>query len=300
MKRIAAILVLVAAVVGLPVSLSAQESDADVLPVPGTELEPGRYASDALGPTIEFRLEDGWRVGVGSDAPIFTLELVEQPGTVVTVTRFDGEAFVDSCDPTSLTQVEPTVQRLTEIIAGNPFLVAGPPEAVDVDGYGGISLDVATPVVEACSLSLLLVWALPMEDGEFVQVPGQQSRFIIVDVEGEVVVIAIESFPGVPFGGLLEAAMDLVASMRIEPSEPLTEATPAPTVPAPETLPPAAPDPTADPSASTTPVSEHDPTPAASPEPQSKEEPQTSQGTEPSLRTGPSLGPEPSDGGASA
>ena len=43
-----------------------------------------------------------------------------------------------------------------------------------------------------------------MEDGEFVQVGGQQSRFVIIDVEGDVIVIAIESFPGVPFGGLLE------------------------------------------------------------------------------------------------
>ena len=35
-----------------------------------------------------------------------------------------------------------------------------------------------------------------------------------------VVVIAVESFPGVPFGGILDAAMELVDSMRIEPAAP--------------------------------------------------------------------------------
>ena len=66
----------------------------------------------------------------------------------------------------------------------------------------------------------MLVWAIPVgEGGEFVQMADQQSRFLLIDVDGDVVVIAIETFPGVPFGGFLEAAMDLVESMNIEPGE---------------------------------------------------------------------------------
>ena len=210
----------VALLVLLPAAAIAQAEAAEPLPTGGTALEPGRYVTSAVGPSIEFRAGEGWLVNQGPDGgPIFTLERTDPPGQVLTVTRFDGEAFVDSCDPTSLTTVDPGVQRLIEIVAGNPFLSAGPSAPIEVSGYQGLSLDVATPMAQVCPRPLLLLWALPVQDGEFVQVPGQQSRFIVLDVEGDIIVIAIESFPGVPFGGLLERSMDLVESMRIEPGE---------------------------------------------------------------------------------
>ncbi len=169
-------------------------------------------------------------MGPTASGPIFTLERHDQPGTVLSITRFDGDAFLDSCDPTSLSRVEPTVPRLVEIIAGNPYLNPGPPAIIEVDGYQGLRLDVATPAYTECSLPDLLIWALPIaEGGEFVQVADQQSRFIVLDVDGAVIVIAIESFPGVPFGGLLDASMELVDSMRIEPGEYVPPTTPAPT-----------------------------------------------------------------------
>jgi hypothetical protein len=136
------------------------------------------------------------------------------------VTRFDGDVFLDSCDPSSMTTVEASVPRLLEVIAGNPYLNASVPRPVEVDGFAGVSLDVATPAYEECGLPWLLIWALPIGDGgEFVQVADQQSRFILLDVDGDVIVVAIESFPGVPFGGLLEASLEVVDSMRLEPGE---------------------------------------------------------------------------------
>jgi hypothetical protein len=159
-------------------------------------------------------------VGATPPGPIFALERTDVPGTVLTVTRFDGEVFLDSCDETSQITVEASVQRIAEIIGGNPYLNPGPPRLTVVDGAQGLRLDAAVPAYTECALPWLLLWALPVGDGgEFVQVADQQSRFIIVDVEGDVIVIAIESFPGVPFGGLLEASMQLVESMRIEPGE---------------------------------------------------------------------------------
>lgn len=201
-----------------PAAALGQAADADPLPVPGTLLEPGRYATSAVGPSLEFRVSDGWIVGATPPGPIFTLERTDQPGTVLTVTRFDGDAFTDSCDSTSVTTVETTVQRLTEIIGGNPYLNPGPPAITQVDGNPGLLLDVAVPAYTECPLAWLLLWALPIgEGGEFVQVANQQSRFVILDVAGDVIVVAIESFPGVPFAGLLEASMELVDTMRIEP-----------------------------------------------------------------------------------
>ena len=203
-----------------PLAVGGQDAIAEPLPKAGTELPAGRYTSSVVGPRIEFRVDDGWLVGPSGNGPIFTLERSDQPGTVLSITRFDGDVFLDSCDPSSLTVVEATVPRLIEVIGGNPYLNPGPPAPADVDGFLGLSMDVATPAYEECDLPFLLLWALPIEKGgEFVQVADQQSRFLAVDVEGDVIVIAIESFPGVPFGGLLEASLELVDSMRIEPGE---------------------------------------------------------------------------------
>ena len=152
----------------------------------------------------------------------------------MSVTRFDGETFLDSCDSTSMTVVDPSVPRLTEIISGNPFLNPGPVEVVEVDGYNGLRVDVGVPAFDAtdCALPYVLIWAIPVgEGGEFVQMADQQSRFVVLDVGGDVIVIAIETFPGVPFGGFLEASMELVESMDIEPGAwvpPAPTPTPAP------------------------------------------------------------------------
>jgi hypothetical protein len=200
------------------------------MPEAGTELSPGRYASDVVGPRIAFAVEEGWQAGPAGPGPIFTLLRADEPGAIVSITRFDGDVFVDSCDPTSLTEVESSVPRLITVIAGNPYLNPGEPMPIEVDGHQGIALDVATPAYTECQLEFLLLWALPAaEGGEFVQVAEQQARFIAFDVEGDVIVVAIESLPGVPFGGLLEASLELVDSMRIEPGPaPLPGATDLP------------------------------------------------------------------------
>jgi hypothetical protein len=213
-------LLVAAAAVAVPTSLSpaaAQVEDAEPLPAPGAVLAPGRYFSSAVGPRIEFRVAEGWVVGPSGSGPIFTLERSDQPGTVLSFTRFDGDVYLDSCDPSSLSRVEATVPRLTEVIAGNPYLNPGPPGRIEIDGYAGTWLDVATPAYEECTLPVLLIWGLPVEEGgEFVQVAGQQARFVVLDVDGEVVVVAVESLPGVPFGGLLEASLELLDTMRVQ------------------------------------------------------------------------------------
>jgi hypothetical protein len=254
----------------LPPGALAQDAESEPLPAGGTALAAGRYTSGVVGPSIDFRVEDGWVVGPETEGPIFTLERADQPGAVLTVTRFDGDVFLDSCDPSSLVVVESTVSRLAKVIGGDPYLVPDPPTATQVDGYAGIQLDVATPAYDECDLPYLLVWALPIGDGgEFVQVANQQSRFIMLNVDGSVIVIAVESFPGVPFGGLLDAAMDLVDSMRITPGPPAASSSPAgapgtsPAGPSPAPGASATPGPSPAPGASATPVSS--PAPGASP-----------------------------------
>ncbi|MEX1295924.1 MAG: hypothetical protein AB1Z67_07120 [Candidatus Limnocylindrales bacterium] len=238
MSRRQALAALAAGLLLLPSAVAAQDTEADELPEPGTVLEGGRYTSDFVGPVIEFEAGDEWVVGPSGSGPIFTLEYVAAPGSVLSFTRFDGETFLDSCDPSSMTLVEPGVSRLAEIIAGNPYLNAGPPQIVEIGGFSGLQLDVGVPTYAECALPYVLIWAIPVgEGGEFVQMANQQSRFIVLDVGGDVIVVAIETFPGVPFGGFLDAAGELLDSVRITPGEyvppsptasPLPETTPSP------------------------------------------------------------------------
>jgi hypothetical protein len=250
MRRPTAVLLL-AGLLLVPLSASAQDTGPDALPETGTTLEQGRYVSDFVGPSIEFEAGEEWLVGPSGNGPIFTLEYIGAPGSVLSFTRFDGETFLDSCDPSSMTIVEPDVARLAEIVAGNPYLNSSAPNPVEVDGFSGLSLDVGVPAYAECALPYVLVWAIPVgEGGEFVQMANQQSRFLILDVDGDVIVIAIESFPGVPFGGFLDAATALIETIRITPGqylppepspEPTATETPAVESPAPTEAPPPAP-----------------------------------------------------------
>jgi hypothetical protein len=170
-----------------------------------------------VGPELSFEVGDSWRLASPLDGPIVVLERVDIPGGVLTITRFDGDAYADSCDPTSLTWVAPSATRLIEIIAGDPRLAADEPEATEVGGFRGLRLDVSTPPLEGCSLPFLLIWALQMEGGEFVQAPGQQARFIALDVGADVLVMAIETLQEDPFGFFASEAMRVVDSLRIRP-----------------------------------------------------------------------------------
>ena len=192
----------------------AQADGARPLPAEGGPLEPGRYRTLVVGPELSFEVGDSWRLVQPVAGPLVVLERVDIPAAVMTITRFDGDAFADSCDPTSLTFVEPSAERLIDIIAGDPRLSSAMPAATQVDGLPAISIDVSTPPLEDCSLPFLLIWALQMEGGEFVQVPGQQARFIALDVGSDVIVVAIETFVEEPFGFFGAAASAVVDSLR--------------------------------------------------------------------------------------
>jgi hypothetical protein len=171
--------------------------------------------TEILGPSLTLDLDAGWFERPPIDGPILVYEHTAYPGGVLTLTRFDGDAYADSCDPTSLTSVEPSAARIIEVIAGNPWLEAEPSEPVEVGGLEGLSIDVVTPLFgpTECALPLLLLWAVPMENGEFVQIGGQSSRFIALDVGTDTIVIAIETVPGVDFEPFATEAMEVVRSM---------------------------------------------------------------------------------------
>jgi hypothetical protein len=219
-------LLALAATVLLVVPTAAQDAspsvapDGSAAPVAPRPLEPGRHSWSDLGVELSLEVDAGWTMAPPLDGPLIVLEREDMPGGVLSLTRFDGDAFADPCDPTSLTWVEPSAQRLIEIIGGNPFLAADRPEPIEIDGYSGLSLDATTPpyTAEECHLALLLLWAIPMKDGEFVQIPGQGSRFIVLDVGEDTIVAAIETLPGAEFEPFAEAAMEVVESITFGPA----------------------------------------------------------------------------------
>jgi hypothetical protein len=184
------------------------------------DLEPGRHSWTELGTGFSLDFDEGWTVSPPLDGPIVTFERADMPGGVLTLTRFDGDTYADPCDPSSLTWVEPSAERIIEIIGGNPFLEADSPAPIELGGYSGRSVDVTTPpyTAEECRLALLLIWAIPMEEGEFVQLAGQAARFIALDIGRDVVVIAIETLPGAPFEPFAERSMELLRSLAFEPA----------------------------------------------------------------------------------
>jgi hypothetical protein len=228
--RVASLLLALGTLVIAPAGPAAGQPAARELPDVGGPLEPGRYHTTALGPRLSFEVGDSWRLVTPVAGPIVVLERVDVPDGVLTITRFDGDVFTDPCDPSSLTWVEPSAERLMEIIAGEPRLSAGEPLAVDVGGLPALDLEVSTPPLEDCRLHYLLLWALPFDGGEFVQVPGQQARIIALDVGPDVLVVAVETLVEEPFGFFASAAMAVVGSLRIDAagaSPPMT--TPSPT-----------------------------------------------------------------------
>jgi hypothetical protein len=208
-----------ATALGATIALAAGAPVAAQTPSP-TTIAPaaspiGEMTSDVLGPSLTLELGAGWFERPPIDGPILTFEHTAYPGGVLTLTRFDGDAYADSCDPTSLTSVEPSAARLIEVIAGNPWLEADETEPAEVGGLEGSSVDLVAPLFgpTECRLPRLLLWAVPMEDGEFVQIGGQSSRFIAVDVGPDTIVIAIETLPGFAFEPFATAAMEVVRSM---------------------------------------------------------------------------------------
>ena len=115
-------LLALAATVLLVVPTAAQDAspsvapDGSAAPVAPRPLEPGRHSWSDLGVELSLEVDAGWTMAPPLDGPLIVLEREDMPGGVLSLTRFDGDAFADPCDPTSLTWVEPSAQRLIEII----------------------------------------------------------------------------------------------------------------------------------------------------------------------------------------
>lgn len=228
-----------------PLAVSAQDESepqespdaqavAEPLPEGTGTLEPGTYVTEALGPSLTFTVGDGWSIG-GEAVEGVGVDLVPDPYTydgpegraMLGITRSDGEVFEDYCVPAdgdyeafneARTNIEPTAQALADHLVANPYLETSEPVPVEVGGYSGLQLDASASIGDECSseIPLTFLWAIPVFDNWMLP-DGDQGRYHLIDVGGEVVAIVLESGADVDLEELAAIAQPVIDSMVLEP-----------------------------------------------------------------------------------
>jgi hypothetical protein len=189
------------------------------LPETGGPLEPGTYGSWALGPLVRFTVDDQWAAR-GPDLSGLGWEVARLVGrgvAALSMTPFTGEVFADPCLATSdeTIQIDPTPEGLVGELAANPSLFAGEPTEIEVAGYPGLQVDVATQQPMACESMVTVLWSIP-DRGLFMLQDGQEARFMPIDVDGQVLVLVAETFPGADFDAFLDAATEVIETIEID------------------------------------------------------------------------------------
>ncbi len=204
---------------------AAQDDDAIRLGQSPGPLAPGTYSDDSLGPLVRFSVGDGWEM---SGEPLvdigFELASTDDFGAIMTITQFDGTVLAEPTDangcpsfPDQTVSGEASVDAFVENLAGNPLLTTDDPVEVEIAGYRGLQADVTATVPAGCDLGAVFLWSLP--ETSMRMSGGGQARFIALDVDGEVVVMFIESFtPEADYPAFLDKAMAVVETLAITPS----------------------------------------------------------------------------------
>ena len=197
-------------------------------------LEPGTYSSSVLGPEIVITLEDQWVV---ANAPLRNVGFDLAPpsrGQVLIFTGFEGEVFTEPCvaseepvgrfeagrvvtawlaDPANRAPAEESPEAFWEFVMANPYLVVEEPVEVEVGGYRGLEADVVASVPEECLLRQTNLWPVGTV-GPYILRDGVEARYTIVDVDGQLILIAAESAPGADHAALLARAEDVIATIE--------------------------------------------------------------------------------------
>ena len=118
------------------------------IPAAGGILEPGAMYSDySLGPTLAFTAGDCWAATPGDAGYGLALVWGGSPAAaVLTFTEFEGLVFEDPCQATSdkVISIDRTPEALATDLMANPSLITGQPTDVQVAGFSGLRLALAT------------------------------------------------------------------------------------------------------------------------------------------------------------
>jgi hypothetical protein len=156
------------------------------------------------------------------DIPEAGFDLIRASGapSAMTVLAFSGEYFADACDPEAgVATTEATADAFMAFLTDRDGIVVDePPKPVTVAGYDGLVVDLHTELPEPCASNeppWTWLWTMPVF-GDFHFIDDERARVIALDVEGQVLVIVIESYPDANHDDFLEDALSIVESMEIE------------------------------------------------------------------------------------
>ena len=225
----------------------AQDQDPTQEPTPSPmaipaqgSLEPGTYASTALGPDVAFTIDTGdWAVaGRPIDGLGFGLGLSGPGGQFLDFTRFEGDVYAQPCfvpdeqlegdsgvvaaerwlaDPVNQAITEATAQGLWEHLEANPYLAVGEPAEVQIGGFTGLQFDLLATVPEECFDRDTQLWE--QAGSAWFLSDSDQARVIALDMAGGALLITAESSAasGDYHEAFLERADALLKTVTITP-----------------------------------------------------------------------------------
>jgi hypothetical protein len=178
------------------------------------ELEPGRYRSTGLGPTIEFELQDdGW--SGDEDLPGIGFAMLRaDPAAGVSVVPFTGEVFADACSGEETAEIEASAEGFIAWLADHPELESDKPVEVMLGGQPAHQIDVDAGAGEPCNPWNWL-WVLPEPVNDFHLVEGELARIVAADVGDTTIVVVMESFEPADHPRLLELVAPILESLTI-------------------------------------------------------------------------------------
>jgi hypothetical protein len=185
-------------------------------------LVPGTYATNGFLVPVTFTVPAGWEGNLGG--PYF-LDLGRTGGPeLVDISIFDT-VDADPCDFSKGRIVPPpgpSVDDLVSALVGLPKIDVSTPTDITLDGYRGKQLTISGPSdTTGCTLSPernMRLWQLPLGLAYGTN-PGQADRHIILDVNGQRIVITTPVLPAqsAATNAEIQAVLD---SIRIRPAPP--------------------------------------------------------------------------------
>jgi hypothetical protein len=188
---------------------------------PEGSLEPGRYAlvEGPSDPEVILTVPDGWSGGGGW--VISKYGSVPPRGMAIAVWRV-GNVYADGCEwrgSLIAPPIGPTVDDLATALAGLEDRDVTSPTDVVIDGHAGKRLEMTIPAdidFADCDLGEFRTWISPDGGVRYHQGPGEHSRILILDVDGERILIFGRTFPGASAEDEAELEQ-MLASIQIEP-----------------------------------------------------------------------------------
>jgi class 3 adenylate cyclase len=201
---------------GAAATPSPPSASATPQPVRPGEESAGTYTTVNFQPPFTFSIDAGWKVWY-DDADVFWMDRVRGGSAVVAYRA--NVVYTGPCPESPTQRIDPGSDAFLDWLEAHPHLEAGNPRPAIVDGVTGIEIDVTGGEIgEACAGdgperdAISLVPIARFFPGGISVSPGEEIRFIVVDLPAGTVSFALIAAPGFAeeFGARSDVVMDSI------------------------------------------------------------------------------------------